>query len=358
MNASIDPSSYILDVTPLQTSFGDRGVGAYVRGLLEGLSSLGETVGTWGFAEGFGLNGSRPNRSVHRFGRGLWLSWPQLSAWGGRPLERGDIPHFTSLLASGVRVDRPYLATVYDFIPHRFPDEYLNTPWRRWLYQRYLRHLRGASHLLAISERVADEAAEFLGRDRGDVTVSLLGVPPLPQPSGQTSADPYLLVAGTPQPHKNLAFAVEVVSTLPEDRRLPVVVTGYPTDRRWEGLFELASRRGVRISHRGHVSRQVLADLYAGASAVLVPSRCEGFGLQVLEALSVGARVLCSDRGGLPEVASPAHVVPLDVDAWRQRVLAMLDGEAHDPCRARDWARSFSWERTARSTLDAYGRLA
>lgn len=356
MNASADHLP-VLDVTPLQTSLARRGIGAYLRGLLEGTAALDATPSTWGFAVPYGPNGSRAHRAVPRVAGGLWSSWPQLAAWGGRNFGPFDLPHFTSILASGVRPAGPYLATVYDFIPHRFPGEYLRTPWRRWLYGRYLEHLRGAVHLLAISEAVADEAAEVLGRDLGDISVTPLGVPHLPEPTGSTGGEPYLLAAGTPQPHKNLAFALEVVASLPVGRRPPVVVTGYDGDRRWRQLLAQAAETGVRVDPRPRVTRQELADLYAGTAAVLVPSRYEGFGLQAVEALSVGARVLCSDRGALPEVAGPAEVLPLDMEAWRERILAIIGGEAHDPEPGRAWASGFTWERTARTTLDAYRRM-
>ncbi|MDP8959662.1 MAG: glycosyltransferase family 4 protein, partial [Actinomycetota bacterium] len=249
-------------------------------------------------------------------------------------------------------------ATVYDFIPWRFPNQYLHTSWRRFLYRRYLDHLRRATHLMAISQAVAADASEVLGRDPEAVTVTPLGVPPLPDPGEASPAESYLFLAATPQPHKNLRFALETVGALPASVRPPVVVTGYQGDRRWGPILALAAQRGVTLEHRGHVSRRELSTLYAGAAAVLVTSDYEGFGLPVVEALSVGARVLCSDRGALPEVAGPAEVLPLKREAWTLRLREVLGGEPHNPEPGRRWAARFTWERTARATLEAYRRLA
>ncbi len=107
-----------------------------------------------------------------------------------------------------------------------------------------------------------------------------------------------------------------------------------------------------------------LAALREGARAVLVPSRKEGFGLPVLEALSAGVPVLASDTPALREVGGAAATyLPLgDAAAWGRAIsqaAAAPAGERAEQAQAgRIRAAGFSWERTARATLAAYREVA
>ena len=111
----------------------------------------------------------------------------------------------------------------------------------------------------------------------------------------------------------------------------------------------------------GWVDADDLEGLYAVADGFVMPSLYEGFGLPVLEAMARGVPVACSDRSSLPEVAGHAALLfdPEDVAA----IAAALDSLVNDEAAAErlraagpERARRFSWERTARSTLDAYSR--
>ncbi len=98
------------------------------------------------------------------------------------------------------------------------------------------------------------------------------------------------------------------------------------------------------------------------AAGFVFPSLYEGFGLPVLEAMSRGVPVACSDRGALAEVAGDAALLfdPDDAagDRGRARAPAPRPGEARAPPRGRPGARrGFTWERTARGTVDSYRRV-
>lgn len=349
----------VLDVTPLHTDHRARGIGAYVRCLRAGFVAIGRRLDTWGFDEP--AEGITPTQTVRRLVRKHRLARGQLRAWGARGLASDSLPHFTSETASGVRWRGPYLATVYDLVPAMFPDVYLQRPRARRRYRRYLQHLQRATHLLTVSQTGRRDAAALLGRSERDFTVTPLAVPPLPAPAPAGDGPAYVLAVGTTEPHKNLAFLVDVMSSLDgRARQTPVYVTGVKSDVDWRRLSESAEARGVRIEHLGQVERQTLSDLYAGANAVLVPSLYEGFGLPALEALSVGARVVVSDRGALPEVVGrAAEVLALDVELWASRLSPMiLDGTDHDPAPGVEWARAYTWTATARLTAEAYDRFA
>lgn len=347
----------VLDVTALvHVSSMGRGIGTYVRGLRRGLDELGVPYATWSAGAHRDGEAERSSRLISRDSR---LRFAELRV-RRPPFGPGDLPHFTSPFSAGAerRLRGPYVATVFDLIPALFPSHYLRRPDQRWLYRGYLSHLRGAERLVAISETVKRDACEILGYEESRVVAAPLAPTPLPAPSGKhpAGARPFLFVVGTGDPHKNVGFVIDVLASLPPVTRYRACFTGDP---RHPGVVELLARAesvGVDLAHLGFVTPQELADLYASAEAVLVPSLYEGFGLPVLEALACGARrVVTSERGALPEVLGPCGLaLPLDVDSWRRVLRELDDVAAPDPGVVREWLSRFTWRSTAERTVVAY----
>ena len=153
----------------------------------------------------------------------------------------------------------------------------------------------------------------------------------------------YLLVVGTLEPRKNQQLALEVFDSLREDvDDVQLVVAG----RYGWGAEALAGRlrdhpqAGTRVHWLADVHDDDLDRLYREAFVVLVPSRSEGFGLPVVEALARGVPVIASTGGGVPEAAGDAAELldPDDVPAWSAAVRAQLEDGA---------ARARALERTA-----------
>jgi glycosyltransferase involved in cell wall biosynthesis len=158
----------------------------------------------------------------------------------------------------------------------------------------------------------------------------------------------YLLLVGNPKVHKNLGLIVGIARRLP----LPVVLlagTGVRTALDFpENTVEL-----------GAVSDDELACLYSAATALLLPSWYEGFGLPALEAMACGCPVLAADAGALPEVMGSAGVLlPKDSGSrWLQAAERICsDPTSREELRRAGLARAaeFSWERCARQTAEAY----
>jgi glycosyltransferase involved in cell wall biosynthesis len=167
---------------------------------------------------------------------------------------------------------------------------------------------------------------------------------------------------GTVEPRKNLRQTLRAYARLdPEHRRAcPLALVG---GEGWleRGLLALARDLGIADSVRwlGYVEDRALRWLYRNCFAFLYPSLEEGFGLPVIEALSLGAAVVTSDRSSLPEVAGDAAllVAPQDEEALSAalRRLAADDGLRRGlQARAPAQAAGFSWTRTAREMLDVY----
>jgi len=172
--------------------------------------------------------------------------------------------------------------------------------------------------------------------------------------------NPYLLVVANTYPHKNVHAAVEAFVRLQDRIRHDLVVVGKPRlgeprlQSALEGLRD--SRRFIRLQG---VSREDLIALYQDAAALVFPSRYEGFGLPVLEAMSAGVPVVTTRCGSIPEVGGD-HAWYADPDSAENlagRVLEVLSLPGSERARRLDAARAhaatFTWDRTARLTLDA-----
>ncbi|WP_162755090.1 glycosyltransferase family 4 protein, partial [Escherichia coli] len=145
--------------------------------------------------------------------------------------------------------------------------------------------------------------------------------------------------------------------------RYPLILSGY---RGWEDdvLWQLVER-GTRegwIRYLGYVPDEDLPYLYAAARVFVYPSFYEGFGLPILEAMSCGVPVVCSNVTSLPEVVGDAGLVadPNDIDAISAQILQSLQDDSWREiatARGLAQAKQFSWENCATQTINAYKLL-
>ena len=166
---------------------------------------------------------------------------------------------------------------------------------------------------------------------------------------------PFLLAVGSQEPRKNLGVLYAAMRVLEaQGRTIPLVMCGP------RGIH------GVRpgdatpqwLRHAGFVSDDELAALYARATALVFPSRYEGFGLPVLEAMTVGGVVICSNASTMPEVGGDAvlYFDPDDAHALATQVTRLLDDRDLRGVLVRAGAMQaahYSWSRSAQGTLSA-----
>ena len=176
----------------------------------------------------------------------------------------------------------------------------------------------------------------------------------------------YSLFVGTLDPRKNINLLLDVYERLPNNlrKRFPLVVVGYEG---WKS--ELTLERLKKGEHQGwarylgFVDEYVLPFLYSGAKVFLFPSKYEGFGLPILEAMAAGVPVICSDATSLPEVAGEdgAKLIAVDnVDLFYDAVWQALDDKTwclEAGKRGLERSKSFNWDKTIKATIGAY-RLA
>ncbi|PFG29782.1 glycosyltransferase [Paramicrobacterium agarici] len=226
--------------------------------------------------------------------------------------------------------------------------------------------------IITVSDAERETVTARLGADPARVHTVAPGVDAAqfsPKTDAATSDAGYLLAAARLEPLKGLDLAIEALAQLPRDGRPDLVVSGGATtgfDDYPDELRSLAERLGVadRVHFIGPQSRDALADLLRGARIALVPSHSETFGLIALEAQACGTPVVASDAGGLREAivdGKTGILVPVrQANAWAGTISALL----RDPERCaqlgaagRERALTFTWERTARATVNVYESL-
>jgi glycosyltransferase involved in cell wall biosynthesis len=174
----------------------------------------------------------------------------------------------------------------------------------------------------------------------------------------------YLLFMGTVQPRKNLVYLVEEYARVADQIPWDLVMAGAPGESQSE-VHAAIAKHGLseRVHLLGFVSDQQRRALYRHASLFVYPSRYEGFGLVVLEAMACGVPVLAANNSSLPEAVGDAGLL-VDVDmegAWAMALKQLYDDQDARQAmiqRGYQHVRQFTWQRCAEQTLAVYRSVA
>jgi glycosyltransferase involved in cell wall biosynthesis len=331
------------------------GIGRYVGALVDALPDAGVEV--HGFAAG------APAPFVD-------LGWPRGSLryelWHRlrRPVVRvpGDVVHATSLAVPPAG-RRPLVVTVHDVVFLHQPE--VLTRRGVAFHRRGLELARREARAIVVPTEFGKRELVAHGFAPDRIHVAPHGVTPTPTTGsdGDSSTNsltnrrqnrsgtgvessPYVLFVGTIEPRKGVADLVAAFGKLRVDRpELQLVLAG---PRGWGDVPDLALPGVVEL---GAVDDARLSELYRSAEVLALPSRYEGFGLPVLEAMAHGCPVVVTDAACLPEVVGDAGaVVPVgDVDALAAALASPPHGEA-----GRMRAAQFTWARSAELHRAAY----
>ncbi|MEW6303016.1 MAG: glycosyltransferase family 1 protein [Verrucomicrobiota bacterium] len=338
------------------------GVSRYIEHLLHGFSALRAPAFEW-----FELNWPvtnyeyrQPIRAFKTFYRemiwGRFIGPRRLAASGADLLHSLDFPILT-------RIPCRHVLTLHDLGYIRTPDRFRR--WTRLRARARLVRCHEADKVICISQFTADEAIKLIGLSAARIEVVHLGpgfadpefsaatqAPDLPLPPE------FFLFVGHLDPNKNLSLLREIYELAAREQTPlpPLVIAG----KRWEGV----SREGPPPDNWIFLGRQpdaVLRHLFAHAIANVFPSRYEGFGMTVLEAMSCGCPVICSPLASIPEIAGDAALfVKPDAGEYLCALRSVMDdpalrGELREKGRQR--AAQFSWRKCAAQTLDVYRHL-
>jgi glycosyltransferase involved in cell wall biosynthesis len=291
---------------------------------------------------------------------------PLIAAWerGVGPVPRGDLLHAPTLLAPPRR-DRPLVVTVHDAVPWTHPET-LTQRGVAWHRRMGARIAATADAVIVPTRAVAEELAAFL--DLGDrVRVVVEGADTLTVPADAAAirarlgaTGDYLVTVATLEPRKGLDVALAALAEAGAPD-VPLLVVGQPG---WGGVdldatAAAAGLREGRVRALGRLPDADLAAVLSGALALVAPSRAEGFGLPVAEAMALGVPVVCSDAAALVEVTAGAAVTAPagDVVGLAEALASVASDEA---LRARlrsaglERAKAYTWAAAAEGTWAVY----
>ncbi len=291
--------------------------------------------------------------------------------------EKCDVVHFTNL-NHPVLYRRPFVATVHDLTQlHVASRNGLKNRARFAGFQLTLNRLaQRAVKLIAVSEATAHDIERHLGLGHARIEVIVNGGPAPVQTweaggrervaSYLGTRDPYFLFLSQWKPHKGILTLLEAFERYTALGHSPhsLALVGKPSNAAAQVQRYLAGMPDAsRVLTPGFAPDELLPELFHYATAVVVPSTHEGFGLGVLDAFSAGTPVICSDIAALTEVAGPA------ARAFQVGNAGQLTERMQEAARLSDAQRKslaklgyqqlskFSWDRAAEQTVTLYHTL-
>ncbi|MCC6933507.1 MAG: glycosyltransferase family 4 protein [Deltaproteobacteria bacterium] len=301
-----------------------------------------------------------------------------------------DVLHFFSHCDAPAWFVKPYMLTVLDLIPLKFPEMYRaqKPSWRfnmaRWLENKAAKHAQG---IFTISESTARDLVEILDYPPQKVQVTYLAVDEqfrplastveerrfkqgqLKRQLGYAELESMLLYVGGIDPRKNVSFLIELFAAFLQTHRGAcnpklVIVGRIEADDQYPLLLAKIKECQVEESVKlvGYVPDEQLYAYYQAADVFIFPSLYEGFGLPVLEAMACGTPVLAGNNSSLPEVMGPESLRLNDNDLaeWHKALSATIEKvemHAHLSEIGLRQAQQFSWEKTADSMITGYKRF-
>jgi glycosyltransferase involved in cell wall biosynthesis len=345
------------------------GVRRYVRELTRALLALNEPL-TLVAIGGDPRSSTGCEHVAERWHPPTNLGWSMFGVMTAARSAALDVYHAPAYTAPPVGV-HPMVVTLHDVSYERRPEWY---PHRRDRLRRvfYRASALAADVVITDSEFSRHEIAAAYHIAERRIRVIPLGVAEIFRPAAAGAAGVnglhgrFVLHVGDLHIRRNVLIALEAVLRLRAQGHadLQLVLAGH--DRGLLGTLQaraLAAGMPDALVMLGHVDESTLVRLYQTAVALVYPSRYEGFGLPLVEAMASGAPVLAAHAGTAEEVTDDAAALlpPDDAGSWA----AMIESVLTDPTRAQELrgrglerARAFTWEQTARATYGVYRECA
>jgi glycosyltransferase involved in cell wall biosynthesis len=278
---------------------------------------------------------------------------------------RLDLVHHWGGTAPRVR-SVPAVVTIHDIQVFHYPENF--APLKRsWLRRSIPHAVRNSRQTIVPSDFVKRDLIATLGANPDRVTVIPFGSEALfgDDVVGAELArrrfhltEPFFFYPARTYPHKNHRLLIRAYGPLSDDAQLILTGAAWRHDAEVKDEVVHAGLSG-RVRHLGHVTRGELGGLYRAAAALVYPSRFEGFGGPVIEAMSVGCPVISSNETALPEVVSDAGILldPDDEQGWAEAMRRMLQDHSWRKElseKGLERAAKFSWKASADKLLSCY----
>lgn len=273
--------------------------------------------------------------------------------------ENLDLMHFPYFSAP-INYKGPYVMTIHDLIIHHFSTGKSTTlplPLYKLKLEGYKfiisKLARNANHIITPTQATKDEVVDHLKVDPSKVVVTYEGSDLKRTETGKLIDGDYFLYVGNAYPHKNLEFLLSVFSEIKGAR---LVLVGK------EDFFYKRLKQNNHLDNvifYGEASDEKLSNLYTNAKALIAPSLMEGFGLPVLEAMSLKTPVLASDIPSFKEILKDYgfYFDPKDKEDLKSKIDGILNGDLKYENKidgAYKRSNDFSWNQMAKETLKVY----
>jgi glycosyltransferase involved in cell wall biosynthesis len=335
-----------------QTVFEGTGVGVYFRKISETLPRV-DGINKYVF---FGSSLRRRQKNFWPFPPTLLDAlWNQAHIFSvDNLIGKTDVFHTSDWLQPPTAAKK--VTTIFDLVVFKFPEtshqKIVATQKRALEWAK-----KEVARFIAISQSTKKDAVKILKIPAEKIDVVYLAPslgPIVPGIQKKYSLDkPYLLALGTKEPRKNLPRLIEAFNKLGRPD-IDLIIVG---KQGWETEV-LPSNKNVRLL--GYIPESDKPALYSDARAFVYPSLYEGFGIPILEAMSVGCPVITSNVGSMPEAGGKAaiYVDPNDSGNISDKLfdIITMPSKKYSELKSRslDQAKDFSWEKAARETVEVY----
>ena len=348
------------------------GIGTYLRGLLASMNRRGilrkKDIALFGPRE---LEERFPDAQHYLFEAPIYS--PREQVQYPLHLQRCRLWHAPHYNVPFLRSGAVVVATVHDLIHWIFRREYFSPAQAFYARVMLTRAVSSSGQVICVSENTRqDLILDFRAKPEKLTVIAEAVDPEFGPPDTRAAVDavlekhrlrePYFLFVGSLKPHKNVLWLLRVFRRLRVEKKIRTrLVLAGRKDRRYDETHqELASLiSDPDVTWLDRVEDGDLASLYAGALALVHPSRYEGFGLTLLEAMACGTPVLAVRTSSIPEVTGDAaFLLPDFKDEALAEALVRLeqDTDLREDLRLKGRARvmDFSWDKAADVTLEVY----